>query len=379
MAEASSYLSGSPADLEQMVRSQFKVKEFFALPEGELEFQLEHDEGTKGKFVRLESELAPRGYRPELSGTKSECVLTLRKANVAPPKASRVPVVLALFSMASLVVLAIIQELQYEREVPSLPGYFVFLSFFVCIAGLVGAHEFAQRVVARRRKSGHAGSYLIPGVPLIQPFLPALGFVSSQRSPALNKDGLFDTVVAGPLAMLAVAVALSLVGDLTSIQSTLLYQWVNTPGSTFVYNPSAVETWLATALGPYLPHAASGTLLASPIADAASVGFILVFVGLLPMVFFDGGYLVTLAWGEKAARVATYLSAALLLLVDLDSAIYWPIAVVVVLLAGRPMKLKLLDGVSSLSPSRQWFFIGVLILAFLCLPVPHTLATIKLG
>lgn len=372
-------LSGSPPDVEQSVRSKFAVKEFFSLPDGELEFQVAYDDGTKQKFAELESEVSAKGFRPELAGTKDDCVLVLRRSEAAPKTASRVPVLFALFTMASLVVFALFQRIQYDQVAPSLPGYFVFLSFVIGIGALIGAHELAQRLVASRRRAGHAGSYAIPGVPLLPPFLPSLGFVTSQRTASLNRDGLFDTVVAGPLAMLALAIMMSVVGNLTAVQSPVLFQWVHSSNSTFVSNPSAFELALGSVLGPWLPKAAAGSILASPIADSASVGFILVFVCLLPMAIFDGGFLATAAWGERAARASTYLSVLFLLLIDVSTATYWAVAIVALLLAGRPARIKLLDEVSPLSPLRQWAFILTLVLAFLCLPIPHSLATIPLA
>lgn len=372
-------MSGSPQDLEAVVRSRFKVKEAFSLPEGDFEFQVVYEDGTREKFAQLAAESHARGYRPELSGTKEECVLVLRKEEPFQHKASRVPVLLALLAMVSLVVFALFQRIQYEQVAPSLQGYFVFLSFFMGIAALVGAHEFGQRLAARRKMAGHASSYVIPGVPLLPPFIPALGFVSSQRAPALNRDHLFDVVIAGPLAVLALAIAMSAVGDLTSVQSPVLYQWVHSSNSTFVSNPSAVEMALNALLSPFLPGMPPGTLPASPMADAASVGYILVFIGLLPMAIFDGGFLVSAAWGERVAKVSTYLSVLFLLLLDISTATYWAVAIVAILLAGRPAKLKLMDEVSTLSLSRQWVLIGTLVLALLCLPLPHSFATIQLG
>jgi hypothetical protein len=373
-------LSAPTPDLEQAVRSKFAVRQFFALPEGEVEFQVAYDGKTKEKFALLEADLASQGYRPELTGTKDDCVLTLRKADPSRPKGSRVPVLLALFTMVSLVVFAIFQRIGYEQEAPSLPGYFVFFTFIAAIAGLIGVHELAQRLVARRRRAGQAGSYVVPGVPILPPFLPALGLVSAQRRPALNRDGLFDTVVVGPLAMLALAVVMSALGDLTSVQSPVLYQQLHSSNSSyFFYNSNVIEATLNSILSPWVPSMPAGALPASPIANAASVGFILVFIGLLPMAIFDGGFMVAAAWGERAARVATYLSVLLLLLLDIRTATYWAVAIVGILLAGRPSKLKLLDEVSPLSPARQWAFVGTLVLAFLCLPVPHSIATFGLS
>ena len=370
-------MSGASSDLEQAVRSKFAVKESFALPGQELEFQVVYDASTKDKFAQLEAEIRGSGYRPELSGTKEECVLVLRKTPPAPQNVSRWPVLLALFTMVSLVVFAIFEGQLYGQFAPSMSGYFVFLSFTVGIAALLGAHELGQRLVARRRRAGHAGSYMVPWVGVLPPSLPSLGFVSSQRTPALNRDTLFDVVIAGPLAVLAVAVVMSAVGNLTAVQSPVLYQWVNESKVT-LSNPSAIQFALGSLLGPFMPVQAAGSLLVSPIADSAYVGFVLVFIGLLPMALFDGGFLVSAAWGERAARGATYLSVLLLLLIDIDNSTYWVVAILAMLLAGRPARLKLLDEVSPLSTSRQWVFIGTLILAFLCLPAPHTFATLPL-
>ncbi len=365
-------------ELETLVRSRLTVKEFFSLPDGELEFQVAYDDATKAKFADLEAEVRQLGFRPELTGSKDECVLQLRREVPVPQRSSRVPVLFALLTMASLVVFALIERIGYEQEAPSLPGYFVFFAFIVGITALLGVHELAQRTVGRRRQAGHAGSFAIPGIPLLPPFIPSLGFVTSQRAPALNKDALFDTVVVGPLAMLAVAVLMSAVGSLTAVQSPVLYQWVHSSNSTYVTNPSAIEASLGAVLGPFLPKVAAGSLLASPIADCASVGFIFVFICLLPMAIFDGGYLVSVAWGGKAARATTYLSVLFLLMIDIDFAIYWAVAIVALLLAGRPAKLRILDEVSPLSTSRQWVFVGTLLLAFLALPVPHSIATFPL-
>ena len=65
--------------LEDLVRSKFGVREFFSLPDGELEFQVAYDDGTRARFEELESEVRRLGYRPELTGTRDECVLQLRK------------------------------------------------------------------------------------------------------------------------------------------------------------------------------------------------------------------------------------------------------------------------------------------------------------
>lgn len=352
------------------------MKEFFVLPEGELEFQIAYDRDTKRRIGQLESEIRPMGYRPELTGTVDECVLAVRKSEPSAATGARLPVLLVLFALASLVVVSILQRMVYAQLAPALQGDSVFIEFAATIVALLAAHEVGQRLMARRGQAGHSNTYLIPGLPFLPPFLPSLGFVCTQREPALNRDRLFDVVIAGPIAIVVLAVVLYAVGDLTSATSAL--KSTQLPASTISVNSNVIQLGINYVLGPLAPSAPAGYFQVSPFADGATVGFILAFFGLLPMAIYDGGLLSNLALGERAARGATYLSVLFLLLIDMNNATYWAVAIVALLLAGRPMNLKLLDQVSALSSSRRWILVGSIILGLLCLPIPHSLATLPL-
>ncbi len=372
-------MSATPSDIEHLVRSKFSVKEYFVLPEGELEFQVTYGPDTRAKFVQLDREVGAMGYRPELTGTMDQCVLLVKKAT--PPSAgrSRTSVLLALLTVASLQVFSFFQASLDVQLVQGFPTYLLFLGFDVTVGVVLLVHELGQRLAARKGQAGHSTSYAIPGVPFLTPFLPSLGFINSQREPAVNRDSLFDVVIAGPLAIFVFAVLLYIIGVLTSVQSTVAFDKTQLVNSTVSINPNAVQSGLDYVLGPLVHSAPAGFVQVSPIADGASFGFILVFICLLPMALFDGGILVSTAWGDRAARATTYISVLLLLVLDMNYATYWAVAIVALLLAGRPVRLRLQDEVSGLSTSRQWVFIGTLVLAFLCLPVPHSIATFPLS
>lgn len=371
-------MSAPTQEIEQLVRSTFSVKEYFALPEGELEFQIGYAPDTKQKFVQLARELGPKGYRPELSGTKDECVLLLKKASPSAEGRSAVAALVALLTVGSLGVFSWLQTSVDEQLIPGFPSYLLFLGFGATVGALLGVHELGQRLAARRGQAGHSRSYVIPGVPLLTPFLPSLGFVNTQREPAVNKDKLFDVVIAGPLAIFVLAVILYIVGVLSSVTSTVAFQNTQLVNTTVSINSNAVQTGLDYLLGPLVAGAPAGYVQVSPIADGASFGFIMVFICLLPMAIFDGGLLASASLGDRTARAATYVSVLLLLVLDMEYATYWAVAIVALLLAGRPVRLRLLDEVSGLSTRRQWVFLGALALAFLCLPVPHSIATFPL-
>ena len=375
-AEPFSPLSGQP-EAEEAVRGLFAVKEVYVLPEGELEFQVAYGEKTKADFVRLKARLAPLGFRPELAGSAQECALTLRKVVAAPKKLPRIPVLFALFTITALVVSALLQQQVYHALAPSWPYYVTFSAFGVAVAVLLGAHEIGQRLMARARDAGHASSYLIPGIPVIPPFLPALVFDTTLREPALTRFAIFYTVVAGANSMLAVAVLFFAVGTVTAVQSAVPFASTNLGNTTVTINPNAIELALGGLLGPFAHPIAAGYAPVSPIEDGSIVGFILVFLSLLPIASYDGGFLATLAWGPRAVRAAGYLS--VLVLLVMDTWTYWAIAVIALLMVGRPYQLKLLDDVSPLSTSRKWLLLGAILVAFLCLPIPSNIATLPLG
>ncbi|MDG6985254.1 MAG: hypothetical protein JRM73_00720 [Nitrososphaerota archaeon] len=369
-------MSGQPSEVELVVGRHFSVKQSFVLPGGELEFQVGYGPAAKQDFIALKKALSPLGYRPELTGSPEECVLTLRKAEAAKGKLSRLPVLVALFTAAAVVVSALLQQQIYQALVPSWPPYVTFFGFAVTVGAILGAHELGQRLMARSRDAGRASSYVIPGLPFIPPYLPSMGFVASQREPALNRDSLFDTIIAGPIAVLALALVLFAVGDVTAVQSAVTFASSGLNGTTVTINPNAIQMAFGTLLGPFTHSVANGYVSVSPIEDGSVIGFILVFITLLPMASYDGGLLASAAWGQRTAKVASYLS--ILVLLVLDTWTYWPIAIVALILVGRPNQLKLQDDVSPLSKSRRWVLVGAIVLAFLCLPIPQNLATLPL-
>ena len=242
---------------------------------------------------------------------------------------------------------------------------------------MMAMHELAQRFSARKRGGGRATSYLLPGIPQITSFLPSVGFAAAQREPAVNRDSLFDTVVVGPMAILLLALIFFGVGDLTRIQSTTTLDaarahLANSTLTITSINPNFLQIAVDTALTPWLPKVAANYVPISPLLDGSTVGFLLAFVGLLPISSYDGGYLSSVALGARAARAANYLT--VLAFFALDTPNYWALGLVAFFLAGRPFQVKVYDDVSALSGSRRWVLVGTLVLAILCLPIPKNLA-----
>ena len=373
-------LSAQSIDLDASVRSRFTVKDSFKLPDGEMEFSVVYRPDSKERFVELCQELALSGFTPRLVGSEGDALLFVRKAQTVGKQRSRVPVILTLLALGSVVVFGLYSGIViYPKYAPSVPSWFVILLYGVAVIAVLAAHELGHIYASRRRGEASLASYLLPGILGVTMALPTLGIISRQRGPAVNRDRYFDVILVGPLLGLAVALAVYVLGALVAVQSAVPLQSCQQVNGTAILCPSIIQMGLDAVVGPLVPHVAPGYSTLSPLADGATVGMILTFVGLLPMNSFDGGHLSNLAWGAGASRVAAYLSVILLVLVDPPT--YWALAFVVLLLMilSRNSEPQLLDEVSPVSKTRRWLYLGALALALLCMPLPQTIAGLHLG
>jgi hypothetical protein len=312
-------------------------------------------------------------------GTEEEALLFVRRTQTVGRQRSRVPVILALLALGSVVVFGLFLGVIYQQYAPSVPGGFVILLYGAAVMAVVSAHELSHMYVSRRKGEAPPAPYLLPGIPGVTMALPTLGIISRQRGPAVNRNRFFDVILAGPLMGFAVSLALYVLGGLVAVQSAVPLQSCQQVNGTATLCPSVIQVGLDAAVGPLLPRVAPGYSALSPLSDGATVGLILTFVGLLPTTSFDGGHLSSLSWGPGASRIATYLSVILLISVDLPT--YWALAAVVLLLMSlsRDSGPQLLDEVSPISETRRWLYLGALALALLCMPLPQTIAGFPLG
>jgi hypothetical protein len=375
-------LSGAQGGVDGAVRSRFTVRDAYLLPDGEYEYRVEFGPDSKDKFADLRKELAPLGLTPWLTGTQEDCVLALRKNVSVSQKPSRVPVVLALLTFLVIIVFSYL-EIQVDGQLaPVIPWYTAFFGFGTSVVVLLAARLLIHRYAARRFEGEPNSSYLLPGLPGITSVLPTLGFISYQHEPALNRDRYFDLMIVGPLAVLAASIVLQVIGDLTAVQSSVVLttcQSVNSLVQVCPSNPSVIQLGLGYLLGPLLPAVAAGHGLVSPIGDGATVGFLLVFVAMLPMASFDGGQVSSVLWSVGRARIATYLSVLVLLALDTNELAYWGVAIAVLLVGGRPLRLSFMDDISRVSRKKLFIYLGLLLVAFLAVPIPHDIVAIPLA
>jgi membrane-associated protease RseP (regulator of RpoE activity) len=366
-------------DVDSLVRSLFRVNDTFQLPDGEVEYRVSYGDDSKENFERLFKDLSAKGLTPWLSGSAGDCVLLVRKKQALPQVRSRIPIILALLTLVSVVVFSVIEGEVYQAFAPSISWYTGTVTFGACVIILIAVHEFGHRIAARRKGTAASVPYLIPGIPTVTAFLPTLGIVSPQREPAVNRDHLFDIAIAGPLAMFALSVILFLVGEFTAVQSTLQTQGtqaVNSYISVSPVNPSVIQYAIDAVISPFTKAPPSGTVSISAVSDASWVGFFLCFVSLFPMAFLDGGYISMAVFGNRATRITTYLG--VLILIVFDTPYYWALGIVVLLLAGRPFGIQTYDEVSAVSSRKKMIFAVAILLALFSIPIPQNLATFPL-
>jgi membrane-associated protease RseP (regulator of RpoE activity) len=160
---------------------------------------------------------------------------------------------------------------------------------------ILGVHEMGHYVMARRHKADVTLPYFIP-----MPFgLGTMGALIRLKSPIKNRKQLFDIGVAGPLAGLAVAIPLLIIG-----LSLSPVEFVGRPvpgaqeGNSILY---AVLKFLTK--GQWLPGGGYDVMI-NAIAFPAWFGLIVTMINLLPIGQLDGGHIVYALFGRRQWQVA---------------------------------------------------------------------------
>ncbi len=181
------------------------------------------------------------------------------------------------------------------------------LPYVLALLGILGVHEMGHYVAARLHKANVTLPYFIP-----MPFgLGTMGAVIRLKSPIKNRKQLFDIGVAGPLAGLAIAVPLLMIGLLTSP-----VQFVGTPvpgsqeGNSILY---ALLKFMTK--GQWLPGNGYDVIV-NAVAFPAWFGLIVTMINLLPIGQLDGGHVIYALFGRTQWRVA---NAVLLILIALGA------------------------------------------------------------
>jgi Zn-dependent protease len=181
--------------------------------------------------------------------------------------------------------------------------WIVGLPYALTLLTILGIHEMGHYVMAKHHRADVTLPYFIP-MPI---GLGTMGAVIRLKSPIKNRKQLFDIGVAGPLAGLAVAVPLLIIGLASSP-----VEFVGRPlpgaqeGNSILYFVLKLIT-----KGQTLPGGGYDVML-NAIAFPAWFGLIVTMINLLPIGQLDGGHITFSLFGREQWKIAVVAQVLLL-------------------------------------------------------------------
>lgn len=182
------------------------------------------------------------------------------------------------------------------------PAWFLSgIPFAGTLLAILGVHEFGHYFTARHYRAQVSLPYFIPAPPPLFLF-GTMGAIIRMRSPARDRNSLFDIAAAGPLAGLAVALPAVILGLHWSTVMPV------PPGGHIVFGDSLLMRLLVSWRFGAIPEGAM--LFTHPIADAAWAGFLVTALNLFPVGQLDGGRIAYALVGRhhKALGIATVIA-----------------------------------------------------------------------
>ncbi|MGP8076037.1 MAG: site-2 protease family protein [Thermoplasmata archaeon] len=330
------------------------------------------------RFDRLRQELWTQGYIPLLRREHGEEFIEV----VRRPKTGRtrlwINILLFLGTVATTSFAGALIWLTFRGSLTLTVGDFLYgeLYFGAPVMTILGLHEFAHYVVARRRHLDASLPYFMPVPPPL--ILGTLGAFVSIREPFPDKKALFDVGAAGPLAGFAVAVPIALVGLYLSVHAPVqpvTYCGVTVLGTS--YGSLLIGTplfWYVFSL--FLP---AGLVNLHPLALAGWVGILVTAINLLPAGQLDGGHIFRALFGERA-RFVSYAAVFLLFALGLFY-VGWIFFGILILFLGLRHPPPLND-ISPLGTGR--YLVGglvaaILVTGFVVIPLSTPAGAVSLG
>lgn len=231
------------------------------------------------------------------------------------------------------------------------------------LVGILGVHEAGHIIAARIHKLRTSWPYFIPGIPVFG--IPTFGALIQSRSLTINRDILFDVAIAGPIAGLVITIIVSFYGAYTS---PILNESTIAGFSDLHLEKLNDNILMKLALSAYGKGGPNTEVIMSPILFAAWLGFLITFLNLLPAWQLDGGHMARAIFGQKVHQFATYASVGILFLLN-----YQFMAMFILIFSIRNMSARPLDDISPLSKNRKILYIGIVIAAALCAPLPDSI------
>jgi len=348
-----------------LVNSIFEVSDF-TKAEFSLEFTIE-DLEFKSKFVDLARKLENMSYVCKLQEINGAKVIIIQKFAVKKQRKwlsnTWTPRILFVIVISFVMIDGYYRTSGTNSIVEIGDPLEIAGIYTLSLLGILGVHELGHIVAAKAHKLKTTWPYFIPGLPILG--IPTFGAFIQSKGLTINREILFDVAIAGPIAGLVIAVIVSIYGAYTA---PVIEQAV----AAELFAESRLMEWgmgepllMSASLAMFGKGGAGYQVIMTPIMFAAWIGFLITFLNLLPAWQLDGGHMARTLLGQKMHRYATYGSMAILVLLN-----YWLMAILILIMSSRSPSASPLDDVSPLSRNRKFAYIGIVVLAVLCAPLP---------
>ncbi len=349
-------------------------------------------------YAQLQAALRPLDITPLFRIEEGRQTIVLVRG-IYNPKPSNPRVNLLLFVLTLLSVLLAGGLYGYQGAGPGAEGlsWAAFLltvmrqgaPFAVSMLSILLAHEFGHYLAARYHKTRVTLPYFLPF-----PFSPfgTMGAFIQLKEPPRNKRVLLDIGIAGPLAGLAVAIPVLLIGlrlsrldalpgvvpsnaSFSLEGNSLLYLLAKfavfgkfLPAPPDYGSLSPLLYWLRYFFtGRPLPLGGQDVML-HPVAWAGWAGLLVTALNLIPAGQLDGGHVLYVLMGRRARAALPFILGALVLLGAVWSG--WWLWAFLIFMLGR-VYAEPLDQITSLDPRRRAVaLLGLVVFVLVFTPVP---------
>ena len=248
------------------------------------------------------------------------------------------------------------------------------IPYAIALLTILGVHELAHYLAARRYQIRTTLPYFIPVLPLLWFPFGTFGAFIQIRSPIPNRRALFDVGISGPLAGFAIALPLLIWGLAHSTLVTL-------PATPELFNFQAFDprfSLLLTILSKLILGSAltaTTALKMHPVAVASSLGLIVTAFNLMPVGQLDGGHIVHAMLGQRMGAVVGQIARLFLLVLS-----YWQrylLLWAIILFLMPAMDEPALNDVTELDNRRDlWGILSLALLLLIVLPAPKFLTAL---
>ena len=324
-------------------------------------------EGTDiaDRFRNLVQKIEPWNLIARLDSKFEKIFITITRFEQPKTRKAWLPRVLFAGTIATVMIDGYYRAISTNSIVKTGDPLNIAILYTISLMGILGIHELGHIVASKRHNLKTSWPYFIPGIPVFG-FIPTFGAVIMSRGLIINRNILFDVGISGPIAGLLVAIIVSTYGAYLSplIPSSIAQELSTKSGLVEMHSSILMDA----TIGMVGKHVPGQELVMSPVLLAAWFGFLITFLNLLPAWQLDGGHIARATLGFKWHRILTWVSIGILAATG-----YYVMALFVLMFSMRSPDIRPLDDISPLSARRRKLFVLIMIVAFLCAPLPFSI------